>query len=123
MRRYKFTVDAKLPGCNEYIRACRGNKYSAAQMKRTVEMVVGNRARDLPQITGPVRIYFTWREGDRRRDLDNVAFAKKFILDGLVKAGVLPDDNRRHMLGFIDNFLYTPKHWGVDVVIVEDAEE
>lgn len=123
MRRYKFSIDAKLPGCNEYIRACRGNKYEAAQMKRTVEMVVGNRARDLPQIMGPVRIYFTWREGDRRRDLDNVAFAKKFILDGLVKAGVLPDDNRRHMLGFIDNFLYTPKHWGVDVVIVEDGEE
>lgn len=123
MRRYKFSIDAKLPGCNEYIRACRGNKYEAAQMKRTVEMVVGNRARDLPQIMGPVRIYFTWREGDRRRDLDNVAFAKKFILDGLVKAGVLPDDNRRHMLGFIDNFLYTPKHWGVDVVIVEDSEE
>lgn len=123
MRRYKFSINVKLPGCNEYVRACRGNKYEAAKMKRAVEMVVDNAARGLPRIEGPVRVYFTWREGARRRDLDNVAFAKKFVLDGLVKCGVLPDDNRRHMLGFIDNFLYTPKHWGVDVVIVEDSEE
>lgn len=119
MKRYCFTIPYKLPGLNEYIRACRGNRYEGAKMKRDVERLIAVYARRLPEITGPVRVSFTWKEGDRRRDLDNVAFAKKFILDGLVKSGKLQDDNRRHVLGLIDNFTYTPKHWGVEVVLTE----
>lgn len=41
-----------------------------------------------------------------RRDLDNVCFAKKFILDSMVKAGKLKDDNRNFVKGFRDDFEY-----------------
>ena len=37
---------------------------------------------------------------DVRKDIDNVAFAVKFIYDGLVEAGVFHGDGRRHISGF-----------------------
>jgi Holliday junction resolvase RusA-like endonuclease len=37
--------------------------------------------------------------GSRRRDPDNLAPAGKACIDGLVAAGVLPDDNSSHVAG------------------------
>nr|DAW10419.1 MAG TPA: Endodeoxyribonuclease RusA [Caudoviricetes sp.] len=45
-------------------------------------------------------------EENKRRDLDNVCFAKKFILDSMVKTGKLKDDNRNFVKGFRDDFEY-----------------
>lgn len=42
---------------------------------------------------------FTWIEPGTRRDPDNLAVPKA-ILDGLVNAGVLPDDSWKHVAGF-----------------------
>ncbi len=51
-----------------------------------------------------MRMIFRWYEEDKRRDIDNIAFAKKFILDALVKTGILPDDSRKWLLSFVDDF-------------------
>ena len=40
-----------------------------------------------------VTLVFDWPHS--RRDPDNQSFGAKMILDGLVKAGVLPDDSRK----------------------------
>lgn len=56
------------------------------------------------KITKPVTIRFRWIEKNSRRDMDNIAFAKKFILDALVKKGVLPDDGWKWVKGFRDEF-------------------
>ena len=45
-----------------------------------------------------------WIEDSKRRDLDNIAFSKKFILDALVKTGKLEDDDQDHVKGFTDRF-------------------
>lgn len=43
---------------------------------------------------------FTWIESSRRRDKANVvAGGEKFILDGLRKAGILPNDGWRNVIG------------------------
>jgi len=60
----------------------------------------------MPKWTKPIKIKFTWIESNKRRDLDNISFAKKFILDALVKYGKLTDDNRNYVYGFIDEFEY-----------------
>ena len=44
----------------------------------------------------------TFYEPDMRRDADNVGFARKFVLDGLVAAGVIKDDSRRYVLSCPD---------------------
>lgn len=60
----------------------------------------------LPVFTHPVQIHFHWVESNKRRDLDNICFAKKFILDALVKSGKLKDDNRKFVTAFRDTFEY-----------------
>ena len=49
-------------------------------------------------------IEYTWYEADRRRDKDNIAFAKKFINDALVECGVLPNDGWRNIRTMFDMF-------------------
>lgn len=38
-----------------------------------------------------------WTVPNKRRDLDNIAFATKFIQDALVEIGVFDDDNLDHI--------------------------
>ena len=96
----------KLPSLNEYVNVCRTNPYKASKFKKNLEEDIGMFIERLPRFERPVRIHFHWIEGNKRRDLDNVAFAKKFILDSMVKHGKLKDDNRKCVIGFIDTFSY-----------------
>jgi Holliday junction resolvase RusA-like endonuclease len=100
-------IPLKLPSLNEYIRACRSNKFQGSKMKRETEDLIGAYIKDLPQFLSPVEIEFHWVESSKRRDLDNVAFSKKFILDALVKFGKLKDDNRKCVTAFRDVFSYS----------------
>lgn len=99
-------IDMKLPSLNDYINACRSNKFKAATMKKDYEDKIGLFIMNLPKFKHPVRMHFIWVEDNKRRDLDNVAFGKKFILDSLVKFGKLKNDNRRNVIGFTDSFKY-----------------
>lgn len=97
-------IPLKLPSCNEYIRACRSNPHVGAKMKARTEADISVYIRRLPRFENPVKIGFHWIEANKRRDLDNVAFAKKFILDAMVKCGKLKDDNRKCVTAFTDTF-------------------
>lgn len=99
-------ISMKLPSLNEYINLCRTNKHKAAKFKKNLENDISLFINRLPRFEKPVKIHFVWIEGNKRRDLDNVAFAKKFILDTLVKCGKLKDDNRKCVTGFTDSFYY-----------------
>lgn len=99
-------IDLKMPSLNEYINACRTNQYKGAKLKKDTEDAIMWYINKLPVFEQPIKIKFHWIEENKRRDLDNVAFAKKFILDAMVKAGKLKDDNRRFVTGFTDEFSY-----------------
>lgn len=102
----KVVIDMKLPSLNEYVNVCRENRYKAAKFKQNLESDISLFLRRLPKFQKPVRIHFKWIESNKRRDYDNIAFAKKFILDALVKLGKLKDDNRKFVTGFQDSFGY-----------------
>lgn len=120
LKEYKFTIQGTLPGLNEYINAERRNKYAAAKMKHQTESLImlmaRNKLRGL-RITQPVKIHYLWVEKDRRRDLDNISFAKKFIQDALVKSKILENDNQSHIIGFSDDFAVDKKNPRVEVTI------
>lgn len=116
----RVTIRGKLPSLNEYIAACRANKFEGAKMKQETETAILWQIGRLQQITAPVIIHFIWHEKTRRRDKDNVAFAKKFVLDALQKSGKLPNDNNRFIAGFSDAFTYGTDY-GVTIE-VESAE-
>lgn len=111
-------INMKLPSLNEYVNVCRTNRYQASSFKKRLEWEIGLFIGQLPKFTYPVTIHFHWIEGNKKRDYDNVAFAKKFVLDALVKAGKLQDDNRRFVTGFRDTFEY-----GADTKLVLYIEE
>lgn len=109
MAKYKFEIKEKLPGLNEYTKACRTNRYAGAKMKQEIETIIMYYLcgfKDRP-IRKPVFITFTWIEENGKRDLDNICFAKKFILDALVKVNILENDNKSHISGFKDIFEYS----------------
>ena len=118
--KHTFTIHDELTDLNAYIDAERTNRFVASKIKkRETERVAWEaKAAKLPKITEyPVHITYTWYTKDLRKDVDNVAFAKKFIHDGLVEAGVLEGDSRKHVAGFTDRFLVDKKRPRVEVEI------
>lgn len=101
-----IVINMKLPSLNEYINVCRRNKYEAAKYKADLESQIALFLKKMPRYTKPIAIHFHWIEGNKRRDLDNISFGKKFILDTLVKLGKLKDDNRKCVTAFTDTFSY-----------------
>ncbi len=99
-------IDIKFLSFNGYVNMCRRNRYQSAKYKKDIEDEIGLYIADLPRFENPVEIHFHWIEQNKRRDLDNICFAKKFILDALVKFGKLRDDNRKCVTAFTDTFGY-----------------
>lgn len=122
MRVIEIEIPYKFPSLNQYINECRKNKFAGAKMKKQIQYDISFFIARLPRFENPVRINFTWIEENKRRDLDNVAFAKKFILDSLVENGKLKDDNRRFVTAFSDSFKYEKKA-RVLLEIVEDSAD
>lgn len=119
MKIISFKIPFRLPSLNEYIDKCRSNRYGGASYKKSVErdiMLVLNTQHF--HISSQVHITFAWHEPNRKRDKDNVAFAKKFILDALQKSGRLENDNNNFIAGFTDRFVYD-KTEGVEVIVEE----
>lgn len=99
-------IPIKFLSFNGYVDMCRRNRYQSAKYKKDIEDEIGTYIADLPRFSNPVKIHFHWIEANKRRDLDNICFAKKFILDALVKFGKLRDDNRKCVTAFTDTFGY-----------------
>ena len=117
-------IKAKLPSLNDYTAACRTNAYKGAKFKADIEEVIGwyiKQALTSKRLYKPskaVVVRFYWHERTQKRDADNIAFSKKFILDALVKNGVLVDDSRKYVKGFYDTIVDDK----TDYVIVELLE-
>ena len=56
------------------------------------------------KINPPCKITYTWFTKQRNRDIDNMAFASKYINDGLVKAKLLPNDNLNNIIEVTHRF-------------------
>lgn len=117
----RLKIPYKLDGLNEYTKECRGNKFGGGKCKKHNEQIILACIKNakLRQIQGSYTVSFTWYEKTSRRDKDNVAFAKKFILDALQEAGITKGDDNRYLKGFTDSFVYG--EWqGVLVEIIEE---
>ncbi|MCI8620608.1 MAG: RusA family crossover junction endodeoxyribonuclease [Clostridia bacterium] len=109
-------------GLNEYTNQNRRNRYAGASAKKKEQEYIMWCIReqlDNIKINKPVRAIFTWIEENKKRDYDNISFAKKFVLDALVQAGTLKDDNRKIVVGFEDKFEYADK--SKVIVVLEEV--
>jgi hypothetical protein len=107
----KIILNTSFVTLNDYIDAERSNKYKAAQLKKSQT----NKVAFLAGTKGTIKddpinkdkkhdVKITWFKPNNRQDHDNISFAKKFILDGLQKAGIIKGDSPRYIRNFIDIF-------------------
>ena len=100
-------IKGELCDFNTFQNKTRSNKFVGSKIKKeeTERVYWECKQQKLSPVKEyPVKIMFKWYSKDNRKDIDNVAFAKKFILDGLVLAGVLGGDGRKFINGFTDEF-------------------
>ena len=116
----RIVIPFRLPSLNQYINECRKNRCAGATMKKQVDSDIGYFINQLPKYEKPIKIHFHWIEENKRRDFDNICSAKKFILDSMVKAGKLKNDNRNYVVGFEDSFSYADE--SKVILEIEEAE-
>lgn len=123
-----FEIDLKLPSLNEYQAECRANKYLGATFKKKLERDISvfiykaKRAGTLRTPTAyPVELRIEWHEKDRRRDVDNIKSAAKFVLDTMTDTGVIRDDGRKYISQIHDTVI-DDKRTFVLVEIIENEE-
>lgn len=100
---YNFTF------LNEYIATERSNKYKAAKIKKETTNALYYMLLNKPKIETPCGLHFHWLVPNKRRDLDNVAFAQKFAIDSMVKAKIIPNDNLMHITSLYHTFEISDK--------------
>ena len=84
------------------------------------EQDIRHRKQRIGKAKTPVYIEFLWIEKDRRRDLDNIYSGKKYILDALQTAGVIPNDSQKYVIGLVDMVAFDKANPRVEVTICEE---
>ena len=103
----KLILNMRFVTLNDYIDAERSSKFAGANIKKKQTKSV----RDLALMQGfklePILydVIFTWYKPNNRIDHDNITFAKKFCLDGLVSAKILKSDGSKFINNFQDIFI------------------
>ena len=116
----KLFIKNELLTLNEYINIERGNKFKAAKVKKINTMVCKAAARRLTNIN-PYALYdvkVTWNVTNKKKDPDNIFFGVKFILDGLVNAGVIKNDGRKN-IRHISHEIYDSKMYFIIVELIK----
>lgn len=117
--RQTFTVYGAFCSLNDYLGMSWQGRYKAKDHYDDMVCAAAKVARIRP-VRGRIKYHVHWVEKNHRRDLDNVAFGKKFIQDGLIKAGILSNDTHHEISGFSDSFSYDSKHPRIIITIEEE---
>ena len=115
-------ISDRLPGLNDYTDKININRNVGNAFKRdTEELIMWQiKAQHLNPIEKPCKMTFYWVETNKKRDLDNIYSAKKYILDAMQKAGILKNDNQKWVTDLIDIHPIVDKIGGVVVRIEEE---
>lgn len=114
----KLFIDYDFINWNEYIKTERGNLYAANNIKQAEKAYICYTCKNKYKGAYPVTLTIKPHFKDKRSDLDN--YRLKGLIDGLVSAGVIKNDN----LNCIDKIIVTPVidgARGVEVEIVESG--
>ena len=110
----RFVIYGKLPGLNDYTRTNRSNRFMANKMKQDIQknickyIVMALRVTLEKVDRYPIGLKIKWYEPNNRRDIDNITFGTKFILDSMVCMGIIEDDSRKYV-DSIEHSVFTDK--------------
>ena len=117
----KLIILGRLDGLNKLINSNRVSKWNGVKNKKENQQLVCQyiKIQSIPHFER-LRIIFNWYEENRKRDYDNIASAKKYILDALVEMGVIDNDSQKHIYPqFIDNFYLDKENPRIEVELEE----
>ena len=105
----KIVIKGPLPSLNEYTDDNRTHFHKGAKVKKNATRICQvyiqqaiNKGLKLPKL--PMDIKFTWYVKNRRKDKDNIAFAKEFVLDGMIASKLIENDGWAQIGEFRDAF-------------------
>ena len=119
----KLVIPGELPGLNEIIEYSKEHwaKYAGEKHNRTEEIAYLAKS----QIKGKyqkVDLAFTWFCKNKKRDKDNIIAGQKFVLDGLVAAGIIENDGWKQIGNIFHYFEIDGENPRIEIIIKE-AEE
>ena len=119
--KYKFEIHQRLPSLNDYIHKINRNRYVGNKFKQDIQesicWEIKAQLKEL-KIDKPIVLYITWIEENKRRDIDNVYSAVKYIQDALVEMQVIKNDSAKNVVDVKHKIEYADK----SKVIVELEE-
>ena len=113
----KVIIDYKFESLNNYINQCRTNYYVANKTKQKETMLSALAFTKIPKIDRyPIELIFKWHMKSKTADIDG-RFPKN-IIDGLVKAKRIPDDNVKYIQKITHEYISDTKDY-VEIEIKE----
>lgn len=125
----KIVIPGELPTLNEYIRKERGNKFAAAKLKHgwtnycaTYCKAAQNRSQSGIWTAEQMDLYLHWFTKNKKKDKDNIRFAIKFIQDGMMAAGLIPNDGWQQIGDYHDTFSVDKRNPRVEIELRKHGE-
>lgn len=104
---------------NEIIAEAKKWKTAYNSMKQEATEICRLSCLRLPRIDFKMQLYIIYHCKNKRRDMDNIAVAKKFIFDGMIKAGKIKNDGWKEIGGWTEEFRIDKKNPRIEVIISE----
>jgi Holliday junction resolvase RusA-like endonuclease len=111
----EFKLVFEFKSINDVINDCKKHWSKYSKVKHKTNELIALQTPKL-NIDYPIDILFEWHLKDKRRDHDNIAFNKKYVLDGMTQKGAITTDRQSVVKNFKDIFVYDTKE---DYVIVK----
>lgn len=117
----KIVIKSKLPTLNEIIAIAKRNPFAYAKMKKDYTNLVRYSSLKLKPIKTPAKFIIKYFLKNKRKDPDNIAVGKKFIFDGLIKAGKIKNDGWQEIAGW-EEYFFVDKNERIEITIKEKGE-
>ena len=124
---YKLVIPGELPSLNEIIALSKKgtrNYQPYNQLKQQFNtLIVYQCKKQLNRLKFErISLGITWYCKNKKQDKDNIATGLKFILDGLVNAGIIENDGWKQIDGFSHKFEVDKLNPRVEIKITEIQE-
>lgn len=124
MRIQSLYIPYRLNGLNELIAEARCHWKKGAEEKKHQDDLVMWAVKEnrIKPISGPFKMTIHFSEPNEKRDPDNIVCAKKYILDGLKKMGIIVDDSQKYVKGWTESWGLATKEKpiGVHIKLIEE---
>ena len=115
----KIRIPGELPHLNEIIEKSKQHWAAYSKMKKKHTNAAAWIAKANLEPMEKVDLTFIWYCKNRRKDKDNIIVGQKFVIDGLVEAGIIENDGWKQIGTLLHQFRVDKENPRVEVIIEE----